>query len=241
MLNYLFAYNIKCLICSKEIYDDSNYGLCEGCYEKIIFTSEFRCCKLCGRPILKLGEYESCSECQKHNRSFTLGYSCTIYEGISERLIMDYKYNDKSYLYKFISEIMIDKIEKEKIEFDYIIYTPIHISRRLVRGFNQTELIARYIGEKTKRRVLGNLIMRKKMTKRLKKLSRLQREEELKSAFELDKDIDISETSFLLIDDIFTTGTTLKSCSKLLLENGASDIKIITFAVKCNYDYNIYR
>jgi competence protein ComFC len=229
------------MLCSKEIFDDSKYGICEDCYKKIVFTSDFKCCKLCGRPILKVDGYAKCTECHRYGRSFTRGYSCAVYEGVSERIVMDYKYNDKSYLYKVISEIMINKIIEENIDFDYILYTPIHITRRLVRGFNQTELIAKYIGEKTGKKLLDNLLVRKKMTKRLKKLSRTEREEELKSAFECNKDINIFASTVLLIDDIFTTGTTLDSCSEILIESGVADVKIITFAVKCNYDYNIYK
>ena len=81
----------------------------------------------------------------------------------------------------------------------------------------------------------------KKRTKRLKKLSRYEREEELSQAFKLNKNMDVGSASVLLIDDIITTGSTLNTCSRLLLENGVSSVKIITFAVKCNYDYNVYK
>lgn len=241
MLKYLFPNYIKCLSCSKEIYLSDYYGLCEDCYDEIVFTSKFRTCKMCGRPIYREGNYDSCLECQKHGRSFSSGYSCTVYEGLSERIIMAFKYNDKSYLYRLIADIMIEKIKSENISFDYIVYTPVHISRRLIRGFNQTKIIAEYIGDVLGVEVIDNLIIRSKMTKRLKKLTRNERIVELRNAFAFNDSIDISGDVILLIDDIFTTGSTLDACSEILLENCASEIKIITFAVKCNYDYNIYK
>lgn len=241
MLKYLFPDYVKCQVCSDEIYDNILYGMCEKCYDKLELTSNYKCCSLCGRPILTSSGYKHCIECQKYIRVFTSGYSCAIYDGLAEKIILDFKYNDKSYLFKLVSDFMIEKIIENNVEFDYIVYTPAHITRKLIRGFNQSQLIADHISKKTGKTLLHGIIKRKKRTKRLKNLSKREREEQLKDAFCFDGDIDLANCVILLVDDIFTTGSTLNSCSEILINNGACEVIIITFAVKCNYNYNNYK
>ena len=160
MLEILFPSNIKCMLCSREIYDASYFGLCSQCYDKIAFTWDFSCCRLCGRPIYKFSDYSICNECARHPRDFIEGYSCSIYEGLSEKIMLDFKYKDKSYLHKLVADIMTSKIISENIDFDYILYVPSHFTRKLIRGFNQTELVAKEIAYSLDKELLNDFLIR---------------------------------------------------------------------------------
>lgn len=235
-MKLLYPEHVKCIACNTEIFQNDIYDLCENCYEEITFLKDYHCCTRCGRPLVNHSDYMYCRECLKRSRHFDRGYSATVYDSVSEKMIFDFKYNDKTYLYKAIGEIMADSLSYNHAHFDLITYVPIHFKRRLSRGFNQSKLIAERISEITGKYLLQNAILRSKNTRRLKNLSMNEREDELKEAFEGRKGVTLEGMTVLLIDDIMTTGTTADRCSKVLKDMGANEIVIATFAVKCNYD-----
>lgn len=235
-MRVLYPEHVKCVVCNREIFKNDTFDLCEDCYEMITFLKDYHCCIRCGRPLIDHSDYMYCGECLKRSRHFDRGVSATIYDTVSEKMIFDFKYNDKTYLYKAIGSIMADSLICVDAKYDLITYVPIHIKRRLSRGFNQSKLIAERISEITGVELLPNAVLRSKNTRRLKNLSMNDREYELREAFEGKKGLNIEGMIILLVDDIMTTGTTADKCSKILKDMGAKEVIISTFAVKCNYD-----
>lgn len=235
-MKLLFPEHVKCVSCNKEIFTNERFDLCEDCYGKITLLKDYHCCIKCGRPLINYSDYNICGECLKKNRFFDKGFSATLYDSIAEKMIFDFKYNDKTFLYKPIGDMMIDALEYGGADYDFVAYVPIHFYRRLSRGFNQSKLIAERISEKTGKGLLRDAVIRSKNTKRLKNLSVDQRENELNEAFVRNKSMDLAGLTILLVDDIMTTGTTADKCSKVLKNMGADEILVSTFAVKCNYD-----
>ena len=131
-------------------------------------------------------------------------------------------------------EIMIDKLSIENINFDYILYVPLHKKRERKRGFNQSKIIANQLGKELGIEVL-DILERSKNTRRLFELDEKERKKELKNVFKISKDIEnYTNKNILLIDDIFTTGSTVNEISKLLKLNGINEVYIFTFLTKVN-------
>ena len=134
----------------------------------------------------------------------------------------------------YIVEIMIDKLSIENINFDYILYVPLHKKRECKRGFNQSKIIANQLGKELGVEVL-DILERSKNTRRLFELDEKERKQELKNVFKISKDIEnYRNKNVLLIDDIFTTGSTVNEISKLLKLNGINEVYIFTFLTKVN-------
>ena len=116
-----------------------------------------------------------------------------------------------------LAQLILEKTFLKEQEFDYLVPIPLHWTRYARRGFNQAEVIARTIGKETGIPVI-NLLKRVKMTSYQSKLSSTDRYSNVKKAFKLnvEKDQYIGKR-LLLIDDLMTTGATLKAAAKTLL------------------------
>lgn len=208
--------------------------------EKILDLIYPPVCGMCGE-ICKSGICEKCDENLKqrikfskikyNNKEFNeLVYFCK-YEGDLREKILSYKFNNKAYLYKFFSEIII-KNEKEYSffeKYDIIIPVPIHRKRKLTRGYNQTELIARNIAKKHKELKYMNVLYKQKHTIPQSSLNKKQREENVKNSYQI-RDISLANKNVILFDDIYTTGATANECSRLLRQAGAKSVAVLTIA-----------
>jgi competence protein ComFC len=132
---------------------------------------------------------------------------------------------------------MKEKLDIESIKFDYILFVPLHKKRLRKRGFNQSQKIAKYLGKVVGIAVV-DAIGRKKNTKRLYNLTKEERKKELKNVFIM-KNIkqNLKNKNILLIDDIFTTGTTVNEISKILKLNGVNKVYVMSFLTKSNDCY----
>ncbi|MGL5328525.1 MAG: ComF family protein [Peptostreptococcaceae bacterium] len=239
LLNFIYPENITCIICDKPIKKANTYSLCKYCFKSMHFIQGG--CYKCGKPIVRHSleeEYEEgCSYCFNKIFYFDKAISCIEYSDISKRMILEFKYKNKTYMAKYISTIMKEKLQMEDIKFEYIVFVPLHKKRLNSRGFNQSEKIANYLSLDIGKSVI-NCLDRTENTKRLYKLSRKQRQVELKNAFNVNDNIEhVKNKNVLLIDDIFTTGATVNEISKLLKLNGVNNIYIITLLTKSNDSY----
>ncbi len=152
---------------------------------------------------------------------YSLAYSRFIREKLKE-----YKFNGKNYLYKPFGEIMLDTINQKNLcsEIDLIMYVPSHRRKEALRGYNQSELLARYIAKFLNITLSSKNLIKIKWTKDQNQLQRLDRIKNLKGSFRVRNREEIKFKKVLLIDDIITTGTTMEECSKVLLHNGAKEV-----------------
>ena len=117
-----------------------------------------------------------------------------------------------------------------------IIPIPIHSNRRKKRGYNQCEELAKVISKKLNIPMNASVLIRKKETKPQSGLSFTQRKNNMKDAFELKNTFDIYHKNMLLIDDIYTTGATINSCSKLLKKKNANEVYFLTLSIGRDFD-----
>jgi len=148
--------------------------------------------------------------------------------------IIDYKFNNKSYLYRTFLQIILstESVCNYIKKFDILIPVPIHKKRAKKRGYNQSELIAKGIAKNIKSiQLQTNIIEKIKNIKPQSTLSKDMRIENVKNAYRLKKcDICLKNKNVLLIDDVFTTGSTVNECAKTLLQTECNKVSIITLA-----------
>ena len=177
-------------------------------------------------------EYSRCKFCENKNFYFDRAISCIEYCDKSKVLVLSLKYYGNTYMSRYIAQVMRDKLEFEQLFADYVIPVPLHKKRMRTRGFNQAEKIASYLSDYTEIPII-DCIKRNRNTKRLYALNKFQREKELKNAFEVkDGSEKIKCKRVLLIDDIFTTGTTVNEISKKLKIYGVDEIIVLTFLTR---------
>ena len=237
LINYVYPRNITCIICDNPIKLNNTYSLCRDCYKQLHFILDG--CNKCGKPIMNFNlERESlitCNYCYNKTFYFDKVISCIAYDDISKKLILDYKYRSKTYLCRYIAEIMKEKFLFENIEADYILYVPLHKKRLRKRGFNQAQKIAEDLSEITGIPTL-NCIFRKRNTRRLYNLNKKEREQEVKNSFVIkDNDNLLKNKNVILIDDIFTTAATTNEISKELRLVPVNKITVLTLLTR-GYD-----
>jgi len=221
---FLYPRDITCVLCHSETEDRE---ICKVCLGSIQFNTG-KVCRFCGRMIMT-GDYLVCANCKMLDRHFDKGTSVVLYDDFIKKLLFNLKYYDKRYIAYVMSTLMIKKIADLdlEIDFDYIVPVPLHSNRFRQRGFNQSELVAKEMSFRTGIKLCTNL-KRIKETPPLNKLSIEDRQSALFKAFALNSDI---QGNIILVDDIFTTGTTLNTCSDVLKRSGVHYILIVTFSV----------
>lgn len=227
-------YPVRCPVCG-EIVIPKNEKICKPCREKLQYIKEPRC-KKCSKPIER-EEKEYCSDCEHKNFHFDKGFSVWVYDALMKRSIADYKYHGKKEHAKFYVQetVQLYKEVIEKLSPDVIVPIPIHRSKQLERGYNQADILARGIGKALNLPVLSRLLVRNKKTLPQKQLSNKERLRNLQEAFDFNKEVskrfqgEIKKV--LLVDDIYTTGSTIEACSNVLRSHEITNIYFITLCI----------
>lgn len=192
-------------------------------------------CGMCS----KIGEGYICNDCynelEKYEFKKNYGdekFHLLQYEGIVRDKIIEYKFNDKSYLYKLFYEILIKN--KKACDFltgyDIIIPVPIHRKRKISRGYNQSELIAKKLSYKFKIPIYTDVLKKQINTLPQSSLGKNDRIENVQNVYKVEKVQKIINKKVIIMDDIYTTGATANECKKILQSAGASKVGIITIA-----------
>lgn len=198
-------------------------------------------CGFCG----KLNTKYICNECEKivnleainkidsYNKNYNRHLYIFKYEGIIREKIIDYKFNNKVYLYRTFTEAVLKNKENIKFieQYDFLIPVPIHKERKKVRGYNQSELIARILADEIgKIKLQVDILKKDKNIVAQSTLDKKHRSENIKGVYKVINKQKIIDRKILLLDDIYTTGSTANECSKVLKEAGCKEVGIITIA-----------
>jgi len=227
-------YPVRCPICD-EIVTPKSERICTACKEKLHYVKEPRC-KKCSKPI-EQEEKEYCSDCEKKNYHFLKGFSLWIYDKEIKRSIADFKYHNKKENAIFYIEEMVRVYRKEieRLAFDTIVPVPIHRSKYIDRGYNQADILARGLGKKLNIPVSSHLLIRNKKTLPQKSLSDKERLRNLQQAFGYnDKEQECFQKKInrvLLVDDIYTTGSTIEACTNVLMEHGIGEVYFVALCI----------
>jgi ComF family protein len=175
-----------------------------------------------------LDEHDLCTVCRESLANFDSAYSFGSYEGTLRQLIHLYKYGKIETLARPLSEFLVRALPVEE-SFDVVIAMPIHWRKRWERGFNQAELLARPIAKRYGLGLSSNL-QRSRYTKPQAGLSETERRTNLKGSFQVQRPAEIAGKRILLVDDVFTTGATLRTAAETLKKAGARRVSALTLA-----------
>ena len=157
-----------------------------------------------------------------------------LYQGIIRRMILDYKFNEEAYLYKtFVNFLLKNKNFFEKLEkYDTIIPVPISNKRLKSRGYNQSLLLAKEISRNTSfnLKLQEDCLFKVKDIIEQSKLNKEERAKNIQGVYKLFNEESLYNKKILLVDDIFTTGSTVNECSKILRKANPKTIGIFTIA-----------
>jgi ComF family protein len=215
-----------CPVCQK-ILKDQRRMICPECEKKLRPIGHPRCYK-CGKPIEE-GEY--CKDCQKHTHIFDQGRGIFVYDGIMRRSVTRYKYYGCREYGDFYAKAMYRYAWKNLNQWkpDLIVPVPIYKSKERLRGFNQAAYLANRLGCYTGIPVDTDLVQKVVKTKSQKKLNAMQRRKNLEKAFLVTKNI--RGKDILVIDDVYTTGSTIDAMAGCLRKRGAKNIYFLTVCI----------
>jgi competence protein ComFC len=188
-------------------------------------------CIICGEEDC----FGICNNCKKSINLIGQEYqeeiiSCGYYGGVLKELILNFKYKSDFTAGDILAELMEEYISDILNYKEYIIaYIPLSKKSQKARGFNQCEYIARKIAANLEIEAV-ELLIKVKETKEQKKLKKDERFENIRGAFGFKKGINVKNKNIILIDDVTTTGATLKEASELLKKFNIGDIKLLTLA-----------
>lgn len=188
-------------------------------------------CKKCEKILESHAKFEI-QEKQNINLYFDKHLYIFQYEGIIRKLIIDYKFNEKSYLYKTFANFLLKNQKFFEIlkSYDTIIPVPISKKRKKERGYNQSTLIAREISKRLKIEINTSCLYKAKDIVAQSTLNKEEREQNIKGVYQLKNVKKLENKKILLIDDIYTTGSTLNECSKILRKSNPKVITCFTMA-----------
>lgn len=228
-LQSLFPPDGHCLLCRKILlFEDA--PLCNLCIDKIHYIEE-ETCKKCGKEERNPSS-GLCDDCTFGEHYFEQGLSLFLYDLIGKKLIQEIKYYGNIKMAHWIGRKISPKLNKMSWinEIDYILPVPLHPNRLKERGFNQAEEIVKGIRSSNKNLQYSPVLIRVKDTPHQTDLNKMQRQENIKDAFQVNDPSLIKNKNLLVIDDVYTTGSTLDACSKTLKEAGAKNVYFTTAA-----------
>jgi ComF family protein len=227
-----------CRLCGSPLINISRLPVCRPCLADIRrITGSF--CSVCGERVLSpfalsAGETR-CGLCRRLKPPFVKAVAYGSYEGGLRELIHLLKYEQVRPAAAVLGRMLGEAVSGIESGSTWVVIpVPLHSRKLRQRGFNQSELIAQHAVKLTAgsgRLVLHSRVLeRRRETQSQIGLTRHQRRENLRGAFAVSRREEIAGREILLVDDVFTTGTTVSECSRVLLRAGASRVFVATVA-----------
>lgn len=219
-----FILPIFCAGCGKE-----GEWLCKEC-EEVIKISSAQFCPVCKANTIG---GRACNKCNSKSYLSALISAGFYHDKILRGLIASFKYHNAREVIKNLEKFIFRFFCKINLVFDrdaIIVPVPLHRRKKWARGFNQAEIIARFLNKRFDLKIDNDIIKRTINTEEQAKIKKIgKRSENIKDAFAIVNKKDAKGRSFILVDDVYTTGATMQECAKVLRESGAE--KIVGFVV----------
>lgn len=198
-------------------------GICEQINKK----------NLCKKCEIEIKKYQLNNIEKVKDKNYDYQIKILKYENIIRKKIIDYKFNEKSYLYKTFGKIILNnkKIYSFLKKYDIILCVPMYKEKKKQRGYNQAELITKELAKKLHIDISLDNLVKIKDTKKQSTLTKTERMQNLKGVFEVKNKGILKNKNVILFDDIFTTGSTVNECCNVLKKAGAKGIAVLTLAV----------
>ena len=218
----------RCPGCNEILFaKEKEKGFCQACAGKIIYIGDGGCVK-CGKALTDLTQ-DLCGDCGKKAHAFVQNRAVYAYDGPMKEAMYRFKYsNCRAYRRIFAKDawrIYGDWLRN--LEVDAVVPVPMYAGKERQRGYNQAEVFAGEIATLMDCRMERSLAVRTKNTAPLKNLNDQRRKKNLENAFKIRKN-GVKLNKILLIDDIYTTGSTLDGVTEALLASGVRQVYCLT-------------
>lgn len=205
-----------------------NSFFCGECWEKIIpMKGPF--CSVCSAPFqsestMRYSPGHRCGDCREDPPYFSKAISPYPYKGTLVKAIQLLKYEKQSTLSKNLGALCLNELSH--LEIDCVAAIPLHITRLREREFNQSLLLAKEIAQSLHKPFIVDLMKRKRETLAQVGLSKKKRKKNIQGAFSVQRPKKVLRQRILLVDDVYTTGATLKEGAKILIKAGAKEVVV---------------
>lgn len=221
----------SCVSCGDAVEGSGYEHLCRDCARELFLIAPPNC-RTCGYPFHgMLGGPRVCPHCVELDPVFDEGKALFLAKGPGRELVHELKYQSGFYILRDIERMA----RRAQNYIDYLseavlVPVPLHAVKLRERAYNQAERIVEALARATGGRSrVEKLLLRTKYTQTQTRLNREDRHRNVKNAFALAGDaVVIPDQQYILVDDVFTTGSTLNACAAVLRKAGAERIKVAT-------------
>ncbi len=219
-----------CLLCREGLPAFTPLHLCPACRARITLIRP-PLCLCCGAEFAGAGDSHLCGGCLTRPPHFSRARAILCYDGESAKLVHAFKYGGKT-----VGRATFRALAREAGPLadlavpELIVPVPLHPKRLRARGFNQALVLARFLFPEPGRAIVPDLLQRTRWTEPQVGLSGRERRRNLAGAFAVPRPERVCGRRVLLVDDVFTTGTTLNECAKVLKAQGAVQVEALTLA-----------
>lgn len=220
----------RCPVCG-DIVIPKGDSICPSCHKLLSYIKSPVCLK-CGKEVMNPA-IEYCFDCSRHPRSFEYGIAMLNYNEAAAHSMAAVKYKNKREYLDFYAEEAAERCGPQllSMQADCLVPVPVHPSRLKSRGFNQAQVLAEKLGKLLELPVCADLLKRNKKTEPQKELNPRERLRNLEEAFTVEEpQLEEEITRVILVDDIYTTGSTIEACARAL---GQAGIKKVYFFTVC--------
>lgn len=232
ILDYIFP--PRCPVCDKIVDADTVEGrrfIHDECEKKLIYVKGDTCMR-CGAPLQK-ERTEYCSDCSKKKHvAFRQGKALFVYKGDIKKTMYRFKYYNKREYADFFAAVAAEKytdwIKKNKIQA--IVSVPMYSRKQKLRGYNQAEIFARALSKELGIPYLVGATKRIVDTAPMKEVSGSERKNNLKNAFQCEEKV-VQYDYILLVDDIYTTGSTADAMANTMVRAGVSNVFLLSICI----------
>jgi len=221
----------RCVACGTAL-PEKRSSFCSDCVARIEFINS-PLCPLCGQPFSEPGTGDHlCGDCLLSIPPFSAARALGKYERVLMEVIHHFKYGGKTSLGEVLGGMMAEYSYPSFSIGDYslIIPVPLHHRRLRQRGFNQALILAREISRRWRVDIDFLSLKRKVFTEPQVGLGRELREHNIKGAFAVADQGRIVNEKIVLVDDVYTTGSTVKECARVLMKCQAKEVAVLTLA-----------
>ena len=202
-----------CIVCGEPV--ESTEYACFKCKSKIPYLSTTFKCRTC-LSFLAGSQNDICGNCLIEKPQYSRLVSCVEYEGYVKKTLRAYKFWNRPDYHIGFSKLACETIEREDVYFDCVIPIPLSKKSYKKRGYNQSLLIAKRIADSFEVPCFSDLLIKTKETKRQSELKLDDRKKNIKDAFSVCRPERLYGLHILLVDDIFTSGSTMCEAAKVL-------------------------
>lgn len=206
-------------------------GFACACCRPLLKRVEAPYCMKCGKSLTKQDQ-EYCQDCRKTPHAYDRGRALFRYDDRMRSSIAAFKYKGRrEYKYYYSQEMWRAFAEQiARWQPDVLIPIPLHPARKRKRGYNQAELLALELKKLSGLPVDTGYLARTKSTQPQKQLDQKERRKNMKTAFKILEN-DVKYKKVLLIDDIYTTGSTMDAAARILKENGVRKVYFLCISI----------